>query len=116
MKTVNKVTLLGNATRDPELTKLPSGREVCTFGLATNRVWKDEQGQRQSEAEFHDIVAWGELARLCADHVRKGKPLYIEGRLHTRSWESDDGTMHYRTEVIVEELVLVGPKQPEPQA
>ncbi|HRH93898.1 MAG TPA: single-stranded DNA-binding protein [Candidatus Peribacteria bacterium] len=110
MKTVNRTMLLGNATRDAELKKLPSGRDVCTFGLATNRVWKDKAGQRQSVAEFHNLVAWGQLAGFCAEYIRKGKPLYVEGYLHTRSWEAENGTKQYRTEVVVENLVLIGPK------
>ena len=110
MKTVNKTILLGNATRDAELAKLPSGREACTFGLATSRVWKDANEQRQSVAEFHNVVAWGELATFCAEYIRKGKPLYVEGYLHTRSWEAEGIPKQYRTEVVVEELVLLGPK------
>lgn len=110
MKTVNRTILLGNATRDAERKTLPSGRDVCTFGIATNRVWTDAQGQRQSVAEFHNLVAWGKLAGFCADYVRKGKPLYVEGYLHTRSWETEAGPKQYRTEVVVENLVLIGPK------
>ena len=110
MKTVNRTMLLGNATRDAEHKKLPSGRDVCTFGLATNRVWKDAQGERQSVAEFPNLVAWGKLAGFCAEYIRKGKPLYVEGYLHTRSWEAENGTKQYRTEVVVENLVLIGPK------
>ncbi len=111
MKTVNRTILLGNVTRDAEHKTLPSGRDVCTFGLATNRTWKDANGQRQSVAEYHNLVAWGGLARFCADYVRKGKPLYVEGHLHTRSWEPEgEGKKQYRTDIVIEELTLLGPK------
>ncbi len=110
MKSVNKVILLGNVTRDPELKSTQGGQSVCTFGLATNRVWKDQSGERQSLPEFHNLVAWGGLAEFCAQNVHKGKPLYIEGYLKTRSWESDDGKKNFRTEIVIENLVLIGPR------
>lgn len=110
MKSVNKVILLGNVTRDPELKSTQSGQSVCTFGLATNRTWKDAQGNRQSVAEFHNLVAWGGLAGFAAEYVKKGKPLYIEGYLKTRSWDSAAGPKMFRTEVIIDNLILVGPR------
>ena len=110
MKTVNRVMILGNVTRDAEYKDLPSGRKVATFGLATNRTWKDSDGQVQSVAEYHNLVAWAELAKFCAEHVRMGKPLYVEGYLLTRSWEADGHPKQYRTEVVVENVVLIGPK------
>jgi single-strand DNA-binding protein len=112
MKSVNKVILLGNATRDPELKTTAAGQTVCTFGLATNRVWKDAQGQKQSLAEFHNLVAWGGLGEFVAQSVRKGKPLYIEGYLKTRNWEGQEGAKVFRTEVVVEDIVLLGPRDP----
>jgi len=111
MKTVNRVTLLGNTTRDPELKATTGGQSVCSFGLATNRVWKDAAGERQSLAEFHNLVAWGKLAEFCAQTVKKGKPLYVEGYLKTRSWDAPDGQKHVRTEVIVEDVVLLSPRE-----
>lgn len=108
MKSVNKVILLGNVTRDPELKSTSGGQTVCTFGLATNRVWKDAQGQRQSLPEYHNLVAWSGLADFVAQYVRKGKPLYIEGYLKTRSWDGQSGMKVFRTEVVIEDVVLLG--------
>lgn len=111
MKSVNKVILLGNVTRDPELKATGSGQSVATFGLATNRVWKDQSGEKQSLPEYHNLVAWGGLAEFCAQNVRKGKPLYIEGYLKTRSWDGPEGSKIFRTEIVVENLVLLGPRE-----
>lgn len=114
MKTVNQVTVLGNATRDPELKSLQNGQSVCTFGLATNRVWKDAKGERQSLPEFHNLVAWGKLADFCFQYVKKGKPLYVEGYLKTRAWDGTDGQKMHRTEIVMEELVLLGSRDNGP--
>ena len=110
MKSVNMVTLLGNVTRDPEVKSTPSGQTVCTFGLATNRVWKDAKGEKQESAEFHNIVAWAGLADLCKQYVKKGKPLYVRGYLKTHNWEDAQKTKHYMTEVIMQDMVLLGSK------
>lgn len=110
MKSVNKVILLGNVTRDPELKATANGQSVATFGLATNRVWKDQSGEKQSLAEYHNLVAWGGLAEFCAQNVKKGKPLYIEGYLKTRSWDGPEGSKIFRTEIVIENLVLLGPR------
>ncbi len=110
MKSVNKVILLGNVTRDPELKATQSGQSVATFGLATNRVWKDHAGEKQSLAEYHNLVAWGGLAEFCSLNVKKGKPLYIEGYLKTRSWDGPEGSKIFRTEIVIENLVLLGPR------
>lgn len=110
MKSVNKVILLGNTTRDPELKATVNGQSVATFGLATNRVWKDHAGEKQSLAEYHNLVAWGGLAEFCAQNVRKGKPLYIEGYLKTRSWDGPEGSKIFRTEIVIDNLVLLGPR------
>lgn len=111
MKSVNKVILLGNVTRDPELKATQSGQSVATFGIATNRVWKDQTGEKQSLAEYHNLVAWGGLAEFCAQSVRKGKPLYIEGYLKTRSWDGPEGSKIFRTEIVIENLVLLGARE-----
>jgi single-strand DNA-binding protein len=111
MKSVNRVTLLGNVTRDPELKATANGQAVCTFGLATNRVWRDQSGEKQSLAEYHNLVAWGGLAEFCGQSVRKGKPLYVEGYLKTRSWDGPEGSKIFRTEVVIENLVLLGPRE-----
>jgi len=110
MKSVNSVTLLGNVTRDPELKSTTGGQSVCTFGLATNRVWKDANGEKQSLPEYHNLVAWSGLAEFIAQHVKKGKPLYVEGYLKTRSWDSPEGAKIFRTEIVVENVILLGPK------
>lgn len=98
---LNKVFLYGNLTRDPELKALPSGQQLASFGLATNRSYKDKNGQKQEATEFHNIVAFGRPAELIAQYMKKGRPLFVEGRIQTRSWDSD-GQKKYRTEVIVE--------------
>lgn len=106
---LNKVFLLGNLTRDPELRQLPSGQSVVSFGLATNRFWKDTQGQRQQKAEFHNIVLFGRLAEVAHQYLRKGSLAFIEGRIQTRSWDDKEGNKRYRTEVVAESLQL-GPR------
>ncbi len=115
MKSVNTVTLLGNVTRDAELKQTQTGQSVCTFGLATNRVWKDKSGEKQSLAEFHNIVVWGNLADICGSYVKKGKPLYAEGYLKTRTWEDDKKQKHYKTEIVAQNVVLLG-SRPESEA
>jgi single-strand DNA-binding protein len=110
MKSVNKVMLIGNVTRDPELKSTAGGQAVCTFGLATNRVWRDASGEKQSLPEYHNLVAWSRLGEFCQQNVRKGKPLYIEGYLKTRTWETAEGAKAFRTEIVVENLVLLGPR------
>lgn len=99
---LNKVFLIGNLTRDPELKAIPSGAKVATFGIATNRVWKDQSGARKEATDFHNIVAFGRPAETMAQYLRKGSSVMIEGRIQTRSWEGQDGKKNYRTEIIVE--------------
>jgi len=98
---LNKVFLYGNLTRDPELKALPSGQHMASFGLATNRSYKDKNGQKQEATEFHNIVSFGRPAEVIAQYMKKGRPLYVEGRIQTRSWESE-GQKKYRTEIVVE--------------
>jgi single-strand DNA-binding protein len=112
---VNKVTLIGNVTRDPELKATPAGQSICTLGLATNRVWKDGTGEKQSLAEFHNLVCWGSLAEFAAQNVKKGKPLYVEGYLKTRSWENAESVKIFRTEIVVENLILLGTRDQVPE-
>jgi single-strand DNA-binding protein len=107
---VNKVILVGNATRDPEVKTIGSGSQVANFGMATNRSWKDASGQKQEKVEFHNLVAWGKLADIIGQYVTKGMKLYVEGRLETREWEGQDGGKRKSTEVIVEEMVMLGSK------
>ena len=100
---LNKVFLYGNLTRDPELKALPSGSNVANFGLATNRTYKDKNGAKQESTEFHNIVAFGRTAEVIAQYCKKGRPIFVEGRIQTRSWEGkEDGKKQYRTEIIVE--------------
>ncbi len=99
---LNKVFLYGNLTRDPELKALPGGSQVVNFGLATNRVYKDKNGQKQEATEFHNVVAFARSAELIAQYLKKGQPLFVEGRLQTRTWDGADGKKNYRTEIIVD--------------
>jgi single-strand DNA-binding protein len=100
--------LIGNLTRDPELRYTPQGSAVCSFGLATNRSWMpSEGGERREETEFHRIVAWNKLAELCSQLLTKGRKVYIEGRLQTRSWETPEGEKRQSTEIVAEDMVLL---------
>jgi len=105
----NKVIILGNLTRDPEVKALPSGQNVVNFSIATNRIYTDKSGQKQQTAEFHNIVAFGKLADICGRFLSKGKMVLVEGRLQTRSWQAQDGSKRYRTEIIMENMQL-GPR------
>lgn len=115
MKSVNTVTLLGNVTHVPEVKSLATGQTVCSLGLATNRVWKDAKGERQSQAEFHNLVAWGKLGEFCGQYVKKGKPLYVQGHLKTSTWDNAQGVKMHKTEIIVDDIVLLGAKDAEPE-
>ncbi len=107
MRSVNKVILVGNVTRDPDIRQTSNAQGIVTFGLATNRQWKNSKGEKQDQAEFHELVAWSRLADLCAKYVRKGKLLYVEGYLKTRSWDTPDGTRRFKTEVVVQDLIML---------
>lgn len=102
--------LLGNLTRDPELKSLPSGIKVVSASLATNRTFKDQNGQKKEQVEYHNIVAFGKVAELIAQYSKKGSSLYVDGRLTTRSWDGTDGQKKYRTEIIVENFQF-GPRR-----
>lgn len=105
---LNKVMLIGRLTRDPETRTTPQGATVTNFGLATGRVWKDDQGNTQERTEFHNIVAWRRLGEICAQYLAKGRQVYIEGHLQTRSWEDTDGKKNYRTEVVAGNMIMLG--------
>jgi len=105
---LNKAMIYGNLTRDPELKALPSGMNVCSFSLATNRVYNDREGNRQEAVDYHNIVVFGKQADNCAKYLTKGSGTYVEGRLQTRSWDKD-GQKQYRTEVVADR-VQFGPK------
>ena len=111
MFSVNKATILGNLTRDPELRYTPNGQAVCNFGVATNRRYKNSStGEVVEDTQFHDIVAWGKLAEIINQIFKKGSKIYLEGRLQTRSWDAPDGSKRYRTEIIMENFVPLTPK------
>lgn len=99
---LNKVFLYGNLTRDPELKALPSGTQVVSFGMATNRTYKDKDGKKQEQADFHNIVAFGRTAEVMSQYLSKGRPVFVEGRIQTRSWDGKDGQKQYRTEIVVD--------------
>jgi single-strand DNA-binding protein len=101
---LNKVYIIGNLTRDPEMKSLPSGSKVTQFSVATNRVWKDQNGAKQEQAEYHNIVVFGRQAETSAEYLKKGQEVMIEGRLQTRSWDGADGKKNYRTEIIAESV------------
>lgn len=105
----NRVELIGNLTRDPELRFTPNGAAVCTFGLATNRTYVSE-GERKEEVDFHRLVSWNKLAELCNQLLKKGTKVFISGRLQTRSWEGQDGIQRQTTEIVVEDMILLTPK------
>lgn len=106
---LNKVFLVGNLTRDPELRQTASGQAVCSFGVATNRVFTDGAGQRQQQTEFHNVVAWARLGEIVHQYLRKGSLILVEGRIQTRNWQDPQGQQRYRTEVIAERIQL-GPR------
>lgn len=110
-KSLNRAQLIGNLTRDPELRYTPNGTAVCSFGMATNRSWTTEAGEKKDEAEFHNIVAWNKLAELCSQFLVKGSKVFVEGRLTTRSWQGQDGTQRNRTEIVISDMILLGERK-----
>lgn len=106
MRSVNKVILVGNLTRDPELKQTTNGQSIVTFGLATNREWVAGDGKK-SLPEYHNIAAWGSLAEICGKYLKKGKLVYIEGYLKTRSWDSPEGVKIFRTEIVATDMIML---------
>src|SRR3990167_7589680 len=106
----NKAIILGNVTADPEMRTTQSGQQVCTIGVATNRIWTDASKQRQKATEFHSVVLWGRLAEIASQYLQKGALVLIEGRIQTRSWQDQAGVKKYRTEIVAESMQL-GPRQ-----
>lgn len=106
---LNKVMIYGNITRDPELKNLPSGSAVTSFSVATNRTWKEKDGSKKEQTDFHNIVCFGKTAEMIAQYLHKGSGVYVEGRIQTRSWDKD-GVKQYRTEIVAEN-VQFGPKK-----
>jgi single-strand DNA-binding protein len=109
-RSLNKVFLIGNLTRDPEIKYTSSGAALCSFGIATNRSWKDSDGEVREAAEFHNLVSWNNIAEICYQLLAKGMKVYIEGSLRTRSWDDEDGKKNYRTEIKVNEMILLDSK------
>jgi single-strand DNA-binding protein len=101
---LNKAFIIGNLTRDPEIKALPSGMQVASFSVATNRVWKDKNGAKQESADFHNIVVFGRQAETAAQYLKKGASALVEGRIQTRSWDGPDGKKNYRTEIIADRV------------
>ncbi|MDP3940935.1 MAG: single-stranded DNA-binding protein [bacterium] len=106
-RSLNKVELIGNLTRDPELRYTPSGTAVCTFGLATNRSWNTDSGEKKEEVEFHRIVAWNKLAELCSQFLVKGRKVYVQGRIATRNWTGQDGQARTTVEIVIDDMILL---------
>ncbi|MDM8528167.1 single-stranded DNA-binding protein [Anaerolineales bacterium HSG24] len=107
---LNKVMVIGNIGRDPEMRYTPSGKPVTSFSLASSRSWTAPDGQRREETEWFNVIAWGNLAEICNQKLYKSQQVYVEGRLQTRSWEDDGGQRHFRTEVVANEMIILGPR------
>ena len=101
---LNKALVIGNLTRDPEIRALPSGIKVCSFSVATNRVWKDKNGVRQESADYHNVVVFGRQAETAGQYLKKGSSVLVEGRMQTRSWDGQDGQKKYRTEIVADRV------------
>ena len=114
-KGLNKVMLIGNLGQDPEMRYTPSGRPLTKFQIAVDRRWKSADGEKKSETEWFNIVAWGKLAEICNQYLSKGRRVYIEGRLHTRSWQDDNGANHSSVEITANEMIMLdeGPIEEE---
>ncbi len=110
MRTVNKVIIIGNLTRDPEMKETTNGQKITTFGIATNREWVTSTSERKQSTEFHECVAWSHLAEICSKYLQKGKLVYIEGYLRTRSWEDVNGEKKFRTEIVVQDMIMLNKK------
>jgi single-strand DNA-binding protein len=111
MAGVNKVILIGNLGKDPELRYTPNGQPVASFSLATTERWNDKNSQKQEKTEWHNIVVWGKLAELTNQYLKKGRSAYIEGRITTRSWDDRDGNKKYRTEIVATQIQFLGGNQ-----
>ena len=111
---LNRATILGRLTRDPELKTIPSGKAVASFAIATNKVWTDQSGNKQEQVEFHNCVLWGKLGEIAGQYLTKGKRIYLEGRIQTRDWVGKDGVKKYRTEIVADNMIMLdGPRGSE---
>lgn len=111
MRGLNKVLIIGQLGRDPELRYTPGGKAVTSFAVETRRAWVTPEGERREDSEWFNVVAWGSLAEICKQHLTRGQQVYIEGRLQTRGWEDADGKRHYRTEIVANEMILLGERR-----
>jgi single-strand DNA-binding protein len=108
---LNKVMIIGKLGRNPEMRYTPSGKAVTSFSVATNRSWVNADGQRREDTEWFNVVAWGNLAEICKQHLTRGQQVYVEGRLQTRGWEDQSGKRHYRTELVANEMIILGERK-----
>lgn len=113
---LNKVMLIGRLGRDPEMRYTPSGRPVTTFSLATSRTWNTSEGERRTETEWFNVVAWGSLAEICKQYLIRGQQVYVEGRLQTRHWEDNDGNKHSAVEIVANEMIMLDERRENEQA
>jgi single-strand DNA-binding protein len=117
---LNKVMIIGRLGRDPEMRYTPSGKPVTTFLIATSRSWNTSEGERRTETEWFDVVAWGALAEICKQYLNKGQQVYVEGRLQTRHWDDAEGIKHSTTEIVANEMIMLGERhenaEPAPEA
>lgn len=111
MRSINKVMLVGNVTRDPQTKVTSNGQPMTTFGIATNRQWMTSNSEQKSLAEYHDVVAWSRLAELCSEYLTKGKLVYIEGYLKTRNWEDEEGIKKFRTEIVIHDMIMLNKRE-----
>ncbi|OGC78831.1 MAG: single-stranded DNA-binding protein [candidate division Zixibacteria bacterium RBG_16_40_9] len=110
MAGINKVILIGNLGKDPELRYTPNSQAVATFSLATNRKWKDKEGQQQEQTEWHNIVTWGKRAEICKEYLKKGSSVFVEGRIQYRTYDDKDGNKRYITEIVAHQVTMLGRK------
>jgi single-strand DNA-binding protein len=116
VKCLNKVMVIGYVGRDPEMRYTPSGKPVTSFSVGATRSWTSSEGERCEETEWFNVVAWGSLAEICKQYLTKGRHVYVEGRLQTRSWEDQEGKKHFRTELVVREMIMLDSPQEAPEA
>ena len=114
MRSVNKVVLVGNITRDPKMKETANGQKMTSFGIATNRLWTTKDKEQHNLPEFHEIIAWSKLAELCEKYLSKGKLVYVEGYLKTRKWDDENGNRFARTEVVINDMIMLNKKDDIP--
>ncbi len=109
---LNRLMIIGNLGRDPEMRYTPSGKPVTSFSVVVSRTWTSAEGDHREEHQWFHVVAWGKLAEICKSHLHKDQQVYVEGPIHTRSWEDKDGKSHYQTEVVADKMILLGDRHP----